>query len=276
MSSRSSPGRPATRSTAALCNKRVNCVASVRRAALPSNRVHPQGNEMGHLSRSCARVGARCRPGRLGLDVAGGRRGTPRFLGRHRQVRRRPAPRDRRRARRCVLDQSASVRRGDVRRVAPHVRRYGHHRDRGRVQGVSHAPRRPSRQARRAGVRGSADRRRRNVGRARARGAVRAPRDQARLRRRLRGPLDPAPAARRRQPSAGARDAARGRSAACAGGSRRASGREWLDSPGSHCAATTVGCGPGRERSGSRALGRVVRSARIDDDRVGAESRLGR
>ena len=57
---RSSPGSPAsrgTRSTAALCNKTVNCVAAVGRCALPSLHVHSQGNALGRHRLGVARPG---------------------------------------------------------------------------------------------------------------------------------------------------------------------------------------------------------------------------
>ena len=89
-------------------------------------------------------------------------------------------------------------------------------------------------------------------------------------------PSKPASIAGRRRPSTGTRGTARAPSAPVAGRSRRPIGRERLRSLGTDCAATDVGWGPGRERSASRARGRVVRTSRIDDDGVETRPRVGR
>jgi hypothetical protein len=171
-----------------------------------------------------------------------------RVLGRGRQVRGRPASRDRRRPRRCSRRSCAGIRRRHLRRPGSNERTHGDDRDRGRLQGVAHASRHAPREARRAPDGGRRDRRRRPVGRARARRVVRPPRDQARLRRRLRRSPHPASAARCPQPSPGTRGAARTCTTARAGGAAGRREPSHDSSSGSRC-ATGGGTGsPGCER----------------------------
>jgi hypothetical protein len=208
-SSRGSRERRGTPSIASLCNKSVNRVASALRGALPSGRVRSKDNALRSLRGARAGLGAVDRTSGLGLGVARRRPRAARVLGRRRQVRGRPASRDRRRPRRCCRRARARIRRRHLRRPGSNERTHGDDCDRGRLQGVAHASRHASREERRARDGRRADRRRRPVGRDRARRAVRPPRDQAGLRRRLRRSPHPASAARCPQPSPGTRGAAR-------------------------------------------------------------------
>ncbi len=154
-------------------------------------------------------VAARRDPGRLGVGVASGWSRPSRVRSWRQPVRRRTAPRDRRRARRCRHGSCACVRRGLLRGAGPDPWAHRHHHDGRRPQGIADPPRPAPREARGARDRGRADRRPGTIGRAGASRPVRPPRDSRGGGGHVRRSTFAAPAAGCPIPSAGTRGAAR-------------------------------------------------------------------
>jgi hypothetical protein len=151
---------------------------------------------------------ARLRLIRVGVGMAGRRRGAPRLLAERRHLCRRSAPRRRRCTRRRSRRSRAGGRRGVVRRLGADQRHDGHDLVR-RIQGVPHAPRGSTRPPGGARRRGRRRRRARPDRRGRAGGPLRPPRCPPRLRRHLRRSALAPSASGRLPPSTCARGAAR-------------------------------------------------------------------
>ncbi len=153
-------------------------------------------------------LGARIRHVRVGLVMAGGRRGAARVLAERRCVRRRSAPRDRRCAREHLRYPRAGLGRGHVRGVGADERSHGDDRVR-RLQGVAHPPRSATRPGRLESDGRRRPRRARPDRRDRACRAVRSSRCPRRFRRDVRRPALAPSASGCLPPSTCARGAAR-------------------------------------------------------------------
>jgi hypothetical protein len=153
-------------------------------------------------------MGARIRFFRVGLVLAGGRSGAARVLRERGPVRRRTAPRHRRRARKRSRDPRAHDRRCDLRGVGADERLDGDDLLR-RVQGLAHASRDAARPTRRDGRRRRRRRRAWADRGSRAPGSVRPSRCPARFDRDVRRSAVAPSASGRLPPSTCARGAAR-------------------------------------------------------------------